>query len=106
MEKTSPSKKLLMELARESLIAISSSVPDDVAGAQPESLKTATVSPLPNGDSAEKYRSELMSISLQSPEPKGLPLPNGDSAEKYRSELISLSEQSPEPKGLPVVGSP
>ncbi|KAI4364781.1 hypothetical protein MLD38_020831 [Melastoma candidum] len=106
MEKASPSEKLQMELARESLIAISSSVPEDVAGAQPESPKTATASLLLNGDFAEKYRSELMSISLQSPELKGSPLLNGDSAEKYRSELISLSFQSPEPKGLPVVGNP
>lgn len=95
-----------MELARESLIAISRSVPENAVEARPESLKTATSLPLPNADSDEKYRSELISISLQLPELKGLPLPNGDSAEKYRSELISLSFQSPELKGLPVASDP
>lgn len=74
MDIKSPSKEVLKDLARESLIAISNLVPSNVLDndiSLPESFSGANVVAVRNGDVTEQYRSELISISYaQSPDAK------------------------------------
>lgn len=78
MDIESPSKEVSKDLARESLIAISNLLPDNVPENDvmlPESFSNENVVAVTNGDITEKYRSELISISYaQSPDAKALPV--------------------------------
>ncbi|OVA00105.1 hypothetical protein BVC80_1327g9 [Macleaya cordata] len=77
MDTESPCKEVSEELARESLIAISQSIPS-----QSVALKV----------SSEDFTS-----------PNGVVVKDGDGADKYRSKLISISyTQSPDIVTLPV----
>lgn len=68
MDSKVSSDKVSQELARELLIAISYSVPDTVDHAS-KNIDSANGVAVANADGAEKYRSELISISYaQSPD--------------------------------------
>ncbi|TKY55552.1 hypothetical protein E2542_SST19970 [Spatholobus suberectus] len=72
MDNKSPSKKESKEVARESLIAISSSLPDKIQDSKSvsEGQKSDGVA-MPNCDQDDKFRSELISISYaESPDVK------------------------------------
>lgn len=78
MDKKSPAKEASDDVTRESLIAISYSVPDKLPAQKisSENLNDENLVEEINCDGAEKYRSELISISnSQSPDIKSLPLP-------------------------------
>ncbi|KAJ6701301.1 hypothetical protein OIU74_012625 [Salix koriyanagi] len=71
MDNKAAREKIAQELARESLIGISYCLPDKVHNSEgvPQSVNDEEKLPVINGDGAEKYRSELMSISdSQSPD--------------------------------------
>ena len=71
MDNKAAREKISQELARESLIGISYCLPDKVHNSEvvPQSVNDEEKLPVINGDGAEKYRSELMSISdSQSPD--------------------------------------
>uniref|UniRef100_A0A6N2K565 Uncharacterized protein n=1 Tax=Salix viminalis TaxID=40686 RepID=A0A6N2K565_SALVM len=65
MDNKAAREKIAQELARESLIGISYCLPDKVHNSEgvPQSVNDEVKLPVINGDGAEKYRSELMSIS-------------------------------------------
>ncbi|GKU95720.1 hypothetical protein SLEP1_g9042 [Rubroshorea leprosula] len=65
MDTRPPCAKVSRELARELLIAISYCSPENVlnSGFQPENTNKTNGVSLANGDGAERYRSELISIS-------------------------------------------
>ncbi|XVE65257.1 hypothetical protein DITRI_Ditri07aG0166600 [Diplodiscus trichospermus] len=63
MDSKVPSDKVTQELARELLIAISYSVPDTDLNSDHASKNIANGAVVANADEAEKYRSELISIS-------------------------------------------
>ena len=65
MDSKVPSDNVTQELARELLIAISYSVPDTDLNSNHASknIDGANGTAVPNADGAEKYRSELISIS-------------------------------------------
>ncbi|KAF5731585.1 hypothetical protein HS088_TW18G00265 [Tripterygium wilfordii] len=80
MDNTAIGKETSEEVTRESLIAISYALPDKTLASQC-SLEKLNGEELVNGidhDGAEKYRSELMSISSESHEAKGLPVASGE----------------------------
>ena len=71
MDNKAAREKIAQELVRESLIGISYCLPDKVHNSEvvPQSVNDEEKLPVINGDGAEKYRSELMSISdSQSPD--------------------------------------
>lgn len=77
MDIESPNKEVSKDLAVESLIAISNLLPDNVVeNGVPltKSSNTGNGAAVKNSDVAEKYRSELISISYQSPDAKALPV--------------------------------
>nr|DAD18177.1 TPA_asm: hypothetical protein HUJ06_019640 [Nelumbo nucifera] len=81
MDTQVPGKEVSQELARESLIAISQSIPDKVLVSElySENLNNKNVVEVEESDGAEKYRSELISISyMQSPDIKTLPVALGN----------------------------
>ncbi|KDP39511.1 hypothetical protein JCGZ_05077 [Jatropha curcas] len=63
-------KKVSQELARESLIGISYSLPEKIKNSDAVTeILTGEDRPMENGNGADKYRSELISISYsQSPD--------------------------------------
>lgn len=65
MDTVSPTSVVSHELARELLIAISEAIPDNVLASKllPENSDTVNVIELKEREAAEKYRSELISIS-------------------------------------------
>ncbi|KAB1225054.1 hypothetical protein CJ030_MR1G027576 [Morella rubra] len=74
MEKTVPGKEVPDEVTRESLIAISYSLPDKVPTSELSSEKLNGESLVVDRNDEEKYRSELISISYtQSPVTGGVP---------------------------------
>ncbi|XWS49600.1 hypothetical protein CRYUN_Cryun12cG0017100 [Craigia yunnanensis] len=76
-----PSDKVTQELARELLIAISYSVPDTDLNSDhaPKNVDGANGAAVANADEAEKYRSELISISdAQSPDAQVPPVVLGN----------------------------
>ncbi|KAE8684952.1 protein phosphatase 2C 29-like [Hibiscus syriacus] len=78
MDKRTPGNEGSEEVTRESLIAISYSLPDKVVASKLSSgnLIGEKQFERTGSDEAEKYRSELISISYsQSPDDKGLPSP-------------------------------
>ncbi|KAF5732815.1 hypothetical protein HS088_TW17G00348 [Tripterygium wilfordii] len=80
MDNTAIGKETSEEVTRESLIAISYALPDKIIASK-RSLEKLNCEELIDGidhHGAEKYRSELMSISSESPEPKGLPVASGE----------------------------
>lgn len=71
MDTVSPTSVVSHELARELLIAISEAIPDNVLASKllPENSDTVNVIELKEREAAEKYRSELISISyIESPD--------------------------------------
>jgi hypothetical protein len=71
MDNKAACEEISQELARESLICISYCLPDKVQNSEgvPQSVNDEEKLPVINGDGAEKYRSELISISdIQSPD--------------------------------------
>ncbi|KAF5744237.1 hypothetical protein HS088_TW08G00835 [Tripterygium wilfordii] len=73
-------KETSEEAWRELLIAISYALPDKILASQ-HSLEKLNSEELVDGrdhDGAEKYRLELMSISSESLEAKGLPVASGE----------------------------
>ncbi|PKI46901.1 uncharacterized protein LOC116206364 [Punica granatum] len=78
MDIESPNKEVSKDLARESLIAISNLLPDNVLGEDVsllESLSNGNGVAAVNSDITEKYRTELISISYgQSPDAKPKPV--------------------------------
>ncbi|XP_006368431.3 uncharacterized protein LOC18094194 isoform X1 [Populus trichocarpa] len=71
MDNKAACEEISQELARESLIGISYCLPDKVQNSEgvPQSVNDEEKLPVINGDGAEKYRSELISISdIQSPD--------------------------------------
>ncbi|KDP28925.1 hypothetical protein JCGZ_14696 [Jatropha curcas] len=80
MDKITPGKDVPEELTRESLIAISYSVPDNTLASKlsSENLETKDIVEA-DCDGADKCRSELISISnSQSPDDKRLPVTVGE----------------------------
>ncbi|KAE8679335.1 proton-dependent oligopeptide transport family protein [Hibiscus syriacus] len=78
MDNRTPRNEGTGEVTRESLIQISYSLPDTVVASKPSSgiLNGEKQIESIGSDGAEKYRSELISISYsQSPDDKGLPSP-------------------------------
>lgn len=75
MDKNAHGKPTSEDVTRESLIAISYSVPDHALPSEPKTLNTENLVKGANcDDGSEKYRSQLISISnVQSPETKTLP---------------------------------
>lgn len=75
MDKNAHGKPTSEDVTRESLIAISYSVPDHALPSEPKTLNTENLVKGANcDDGSEKYRSQLISISnVQSPETKILP---------------------------------
>lgn len=68
MDKRELGKEASLEAARESLIAISYLTPDKVLSSV-ETLDSVDIAHATNGDSADDFRSKLISISyLQSPD--------------------------------------
>jgi hypothetical protein len=63
--KAAACEKVSQELARESLIGISYCIPDKVPNSEivPQAVNVKEKLPVMNGDGAEMYRSELISIS-------------------------------------------
>lgn len=79
MDNKVPGKEVTPELARELLIAISNSVPDNVPSPETATKKVdggANGVAMVNGDGADKYRSDLISLSYTSPDVIVSPLPN------------------------------
>lgn len=71
MDNKAACEEISQELARESLIGLSYCLPDKVQNSEgvPQSVNDEEKLPVINGDEAEKYRSELISISdSQSPD--------------------------------------
>ncbi|KAK9266850.1 hypothetical protein L1049_027109 [Liquidambar formosana] len=65
-----PSENVSQELAREKLISISYSLPDKVPSSldhKPENSNLPVGFAVTNGDKADKYRTELISISNDQP---------------------------------------
>lgn len=80
------------EVTRELLIAISYTLPDKLV--RPSSENSSGEKPVEDtfNDGAEKYRSELISISdSDSLDDEGLAVTKAGK-EKYRSELMSISD--------------
>ncbi|CAK7356180.1 unnamed protein product [Dovyalis caffra] len=65
MDNKAAGKEVSQELARESLIGISYCLPDKILNSEvvPQAVNGEEKLPVINGDEAEKYRSELISIS-------------------------------------------
>ncbi|KAI9182143.1 hypothetical protein LWI28_022536 [Acer negundo] len=81
MDKSTLGNEAREEVTRESLIAISYSVPDKglASKVSPEKLNGEKQIEVNDSDGAEKYRSELISISYsQSPDTKILPVTRGE----------------------------
>lgn len=81
MDKKESGREVSDELTRESLIAISYSVPDkdQSPGLFPEKLSSGHLVEGSNGDETENYRSKLISISYtQSPDIKPQPVSPGE----------------------------
>ncbi|KAK3195299.1 hypothetical protein Dsin_026609 [Dipteronia sinensis] len=81
MDKSTLGNEAREEVTRESLIAISYSVPDKALASKlsPEKLNGENQVEENDSDGAEKYRSELISISYsQSPDTKVLPVTRGE----------------------------
>lgn len=77
MDKTALAKEASDEVARESLIAISNALPEKAISPKrsPQNLKGEKLVRGQSLDSAEKYRSELISISYSdSPDAKDSPV--------------------------------
>ncbi|OIW10875.1 hypothetical protein TanjilG_27821 [Lupinus angustifolius] len=73
MDSKLPIKNASKEVTRESLIAISNSLPDKVLDSEfvPEYKKTTDVFAIPIADEDDKFRSDLISISYaESPDAK------------------------------------
>lgn len=71
MDTISPTSVVSQELARELLMAISEAIPDNVLASKllPENSDNVNVIELKEREAAEKYRSELISISyIESPD--------------------------------------
>ncbi|MBA0651446.1 hypothetical protein Goklo_018770 [Gossypium klotzschianum] len=105
MDSKVPSEKFTQELARELLIAISYSVPDT----DPNSDHALKIIDGANGavaaiDKAEKYRSELISISDTSPDAQVPPVVLGNHAglNQIRNNSYSLP---PGDMGWPLIGN-
>ncbi|KAI3843067.1 hypothetical protein MKX03_018322 [Papaver bracteatum] len=107
MDTKSPCKVVSSkELTRESLIAISESIPDQTEFIPDQSLPTresliAISDSIPENSFASKISSEDFTRPEISSEdftrPNGIVLKDGDGADGYRSKLISLSyTQSPD----------
>ncbi|KAJ9680412.1 hypothetical protein PVL29_019671 [Vitis rotundifolia] len=80
MDKNAPGMTTSEDVTRESLIAISNSVPDQALPSEPKTLNTENLVKGANCDNgSEKYRSQLISISnVQSPETKTSPAALGE----------------------------
>ncbi|KAF8412819.1 hypothetical protein HHK36_000790 [Tetracentron sinense] len=93
MDTKAPGKEVTQQLARESLIAISQSLPDN-SKLSSKNLSSVDVVEVIDSDGAEKYRPKLVDV---------VEVIDSDGAEKYRSKLISISySESPDIKTLPV----